>query len=345
MWIALFAFLAVSILAGCAVVNRLYVPPELEAAEINGAVPSIDSSSTDRLEITTWNVGYAGLGAESDFVYDLGEQRRPLNGELVDDNSAAIEAQLQAMQADIFLLQEVAEPSWLTHRRDVLGRIVAALPDHQRTFGPDVNMRFVPPPFNLRVGNAIFSRVPLSSAERRGLPLEPNFELGLFRKGYRMHIVRIDAERSWVIINIHLSSFDSEEDDVRGAQVAALLSFAEAEYARGNHVVIGGDWNLRLAETDFPHTSDPRFMFWVRDFPQDQVPQGWAWAIDPSVPTVRGAHQPYVPGENFTLVIDGFLVSPNVRVERVEATDLNFRHTDHHPVTAVFTAMSDRPTN
>lgn len=345
MLITSLAVLALCILAGCAAYNRFYVPPELESAEINGAVPAGASPALTRLAITTWNVGYAGMGAESDFVYDLGQQRRPLSGALVDRNLAAIEAQLQELSADIFLLQEVARPSWLTHRRDVLGGIVAALPEHQWTFGADVNIRFVPPPFGLQVGNAIFSRVPLTSAERRGLPLEPTFELGLFRKGYRMHIVRIDAERSWVIINIHLSAFDSEEDDVRGSQVAAVLTFAQAEYARGNHVVIGGDWNLRLTDMEFAHTSDPKFMFWVREFPLSRVPQGWSWAVDRRVPTVRGAHQPYVPGENFALVIDGFLVSPNVRVDRVETTDLQFRHTDHHPVSAVFTALSGGPSN
>ena len=32
------------------------------------------------------------------------------------------------------------------------------------------------------------------------------------------------------------------------------------------------------------------------------------------------------------LVIDGFILSPNVRLERVETQDLAFAHSDHNPV-------------
>ena len=279
------------------------------------------------------------MGAESDFIYDLGEQRRPLSGDLVEQNLSAITAQLSTIDSDVFLIQEAARPSWITYGREVLNPIADTLEGYEWSFGPDVDTRGLPGPLHVQVGNASFSRIDLSSFERRGLPLEPTFEFGVFRKGYRMHIARIGTEYQWVIINIHLSTFDSEDDDVRGAQVAALLQFAEAEYALGNRVVIGGDWNLRLTDTDFPDTSDERFLFWVRDFPQDKLPEGWKWAIDETTPPVRGAYQPYVAGENFTLVIDGFLVSPNVRVYDVDTLDLQFRHTDHHPVSARFSAL------
>ena len=151
-----------------------------------------------------------------------------------------------------------------------------------------------------------------------------------------MHILRIADGRQWVIINIHLSTFDTPEDDVRRQQVIALLDFARNEYARGNYVVIGGDWNLRLVENSFPNTTEERFKFWIRDFPQDLVPDGWRWAIDPAIPTVRTAYQPYVEGENFVLNIDGFLVSPNVGIQAVRGMDLEFMYSDHQPVTAEF---------
>lgn len=325
------------LLTGCAVANRFYIPPSLENAEItSGQGTNIQASS--RLSVVTWNIGYAGMGRDSDFVFDLGEQRRPLSGELVDLNLQAIQQRLPSLDADLYMLQEVAKPSWVTYQRDVLGGVTSALPEYDWIFGADIDTRYVPPPFGVKAGNMILSRLNLSSAERRGLPLEPNFKLGIFRKGYRMHIVRIDEQRSWVFINIHLSTFDSEEDDVRRKQVSALIEFAESEYEKGNHVVIGGDWNLRLTDTEFPHQTDDRFRFWIRDFPQELVPDGWRWAVDESVPTVRTAHQPYVKGDNYVLTIDGFLTSPNVNVLEVEGLDLNFEHTDHHPVQAVFEA-------
>ncbi|MBP7000255.1 endonuclease/exonuclease/phosphatase family protein [Amaricoccus sp.] len=333
-WLSLvLVLLGLSALLGCAAANRFYVPPAVEPVAVQraGAAPLPFSS---RLTLSTWNVGYAGMGRESDFVFDLGRQKRPLSASLVDKNLAGILEQVRKFDSDIILLQEGADPSWVNYRRDVIGAIAAALPGYSYIYSADVDTRGVPPPWNVRVGNATFSRISLSSAERRGLPLEPTFQLGVFRKSYRMLVARIGDGREWVIINIHLSTFDSAEDDVRRAQATALLAFAEAQYRAGRYVVIGGDWNLRLARNDFPNTTEERFKFWIRDFPSDLTPEGWSWAVDPMIPTVRTAYQPYVAGENYTLNIDGFLVSPNVRIESVAGLDLDFEFSDHQPVTA-----------
>ncbi|HTN60481.1 MAG TPA: endonuclease/exonuclease/phosphatase family protein, partial [Devosia sp.] len=232
---------------------------------------------------------------------------------------------------DIVLLQEVAKPSWNTYGHDVFGDVKAALADYGNSFAADIDTRFVPPPFRIQIGNGSFSRRAVLASELRGLPLEPEFEFGLFRKGYRMHILRLDGPIGWVIINIHLSAFDDAADAVRERQLAAVMTFAQAEYAAGRHVIIGGDWNMRLAPTNFPHRTDPRFLFWVRDFPQAALPQGWRLGVDPSRPTVRTANQPYRPGENYTLIIDGFMVSPNVEIVSVQTRDLGFIHSDHNP--------------
>lgn len=337
--VLLYIFLGLVALAvsGCAIANRFYVPPKLEGADVNRA-GALAVTSVDEIKIVTWNVGYAGMGEESDFVFDLGEQSRPLSASLVTKNLEGISSQLKGFDTDVLLLQEVAEPSWSTYGVDVLEAVRSALPGYDWIFGADVNTRYVPKPWNIQVGNAVFSRIQPSDAERRGLPLEPDFKLGVFRKGYRMHIIRINAERNWVIINIHLSTFDREEDDVRGKQVAELMAFAQQEFKSGNHVVIGGDWNLRLVENDFPNTTDEKYKFWIRDFPNNVVPEGWSWAVDATIPTVRTAHKPYVETENYVLTIDGFLVSPNVRISEVKGINLEFKHSDHNPVQAIFRA-------
>ncbi len=327
-----------ALLTGCAIANRFYVPPEFEAALISNANTEPRQANA-RISVVSWNIGYAGMGKDSDFIFDLGQQKRPLRADLVDANLKEIQQLLPQLDSDIYLLQEVAQPSWVTYQRDVLAGVLAALPDYEWTFGADVDTRYVPPPLNVQVGNMTLSRLALSSAERRGLPLEPNFEYGVFRKGYRMHIVRIDEKRSWIFINIHLSTFDTEAEDVRRKQVSALLAFAQSEFEKGNHVVIGGDWNLRLTDVEFPHQTEDKFLFWIRNFPKELVPTNWRWAVDPVVPTVRTAHQPYVAGDNYVLTIDGFLVSPNVAIVQAQGVDLNFEYTDHHPIRAVFEAV------
>ena len=317
--------------------NRFSTPAPLADAEFHAA-PGTGAPAGASLSVATWNIGYAGMGAEADFMMDLGEQTRPTDPALVDRNLASIQSEIASFGTDAIFVQEAAEPSYSTHRRDVVEGLRSVLPRYGWMYGAEVATRLIPPPLKASVGNMIFSQVAVASAERRALPLEPTFEYGAFRKGYRMHIARLAGPEKWVLVNVHLSTFDTLEHDVRSKQVDALLAFAQSEYAKGSRVVIGGDWNLRLADTDFPHTSEEKFLFWVRDFPQQKVPDGWQWAVDPSTPTVRGAHRPYTPGDNFTLIIDGFLVSPNVGVSSVKARDLGFEFTDHHPVIGEFVA-------
>jgi len=44
----------------------------------------------------------------------------------------------------------------------------------------------------------------------------------------------------------------------------------------------------------------------------------------------------YSRGENYTTIIDGFIVSPGVEVLEVSTTDLDFQPGDHQPVRARF---------
>ena len=110
----------------------------------------------------------------------------------------------------------------------------------------------MPPGLTSEIGNATFSRLSVISAETRALPLKPDFALGMFRKTHRMYVLRLEGPAQWVLINIHLSAFDDAIASVREKQLSAVLAFAEAEYSAGRHVVIGGDWNMRLAATEFP---------------------------------------------------------------------------------------------
>lgn len=324
--------------AGVVVVNRFQRPPAVESARVTGSAagPAVGAEGDDgTLRLVTWNVGYAGMGAEADFVADGGEQLRPASADLVRRNLAAVRRWVEGegAGADVYLFQEAALPSWNTHGVDVLAALTRALPGYARVFGADLRTRGLPPPWRIAVGNAVFSRRPVAGAERRGLPLEPEYVAGLFRKGYRMHVVRLAAAPGaarWVLVNVHLAAFD--DGAVRRRQLRAVLDFAVAEHRRGHRVVVGGDWNLRLADTAFPHRTAGEHLFWIRDFPPGLLPPGWHWAVDPAVPTVRTAHQPYVAGDNYVTVIDGFLLAPDVELLQVRGVDLGFAHTDHQPV-------------
>ena len=287
------------------------------------------------LQIVTWNIGYGSLGAGADFVADGGQNVRALGRRSITSAVDAIGETLGRLDADLVLLQEMAAAGFMTRGVDVKAGVLRALNRYRVAFWEDFSTTMVPPPFNLSNGLMTLACVAGAECTAQPLPQEPSFRLGILKKQYGALVTRIPVEdgREWVIMNIHLAAFD-DGGQVRSRQVSALLELAQAAYRSGAHVVIGGDWNLRLVDTAFPHETEEGHLWWIHDFPHETVPEGWTFGLDPSVPSVRTLHRPYEAGVNYVTVIDGFLVSPNVIVERVETLDLGFLHTDHHPVLA-----------
>ena len=66
----------------------------------------------DSVSILTWNVGYAGLGEESDFFMDGGKQVRAPSKAVVEKNMDGIVSTVKDLNADFTFLQEIeADPS------------------------------------------------------------------------------------------------------------------------------------------------------------------------------------------------------------------------------------------
>lgn len=317
-------------------VNRMRKDVEIEPV---GPVAAMPDLASDALSVTIWNLGYAGLGAESDFSVDGGKNYLPPSRKVTRKNLDGIKRELGAMNADVILLQETARASLLTRGADSVAGAAKALEGRDNAFSADFASLLMPPPFRSRHG--LFSSVNAGGARREivPLPLEPQFIMGMSRRLYHMHVVRLPTpDGDWTVINVHLSAFD-EGANVRLEQLRAVLKFAAAEYAKGNRVVIGGDWNYEFHRPNRPTTTAEKYLFWVHPFPYRELPDGWEVAIDKETPSVRTNERPYRKDENFTTVIDGFIISPNVRAESVKTRDLDFQFSDHQPVDAQFVAV------
>lgn len=288
------------------------------------------------ITILDWNIGYAGLGEGSDFIADGGKHLRAASRAMVEANLAGIRRTVGSADADLFLFQETAGPGFLTRGVDVLGGLREELTGYRSAFSADVSTRFLPRAWSLVHGPATFTRVEARPTEIVPLPQEPNRMGGFLPRRYHAQVTRLVlAGGPFVAINVHLSAFD-EGAKTRRTQLDSVLAYAKAEYERGAAVVLAGDWNLLLAETKFPHTTEQKYLFWVHPFPAEALPPGWRIAADPARPTVRTNERPYRRGENYTAVIDGFIVSPNVEVVNVTTIDLDFKHADHQPVQGRF---------
>ncbi len=276
------------------------------------------------IEVLSWNLGFGALGEGAEFYPDGGRWLIPSLRRDVVRYVQGIAAFLGKAGADLFLLQEAARPSAVNHRVDLLAAVEKSLPGRWRAWSPDVAIAFP----RVSVGLATFAPGPPASVQRLELPGQTRWQR------YHLLVTRFplaSGAGELVLANVHLSAFDPAAS-VRHRQLEAVTDFLRAEERRGAHVVLGGDWNLLLAETHFPHTTAQRHLSWLHPLPPTFPPLGWRLAADPRVASVRTLERPYVRGANYTAVIDGFLVSPNLTVLSVRTVDLGFRFSDHQPV-------------
>lgn len=293
------------------------------------------------ISVFNWNIGYAGLGEESDFIMDGGENLLPPSVEIVEKNMAGIQSILRQNKSDFYLIQEASEPDMLNLGVDVLGGVIEALPNNNWFFSYDFRTQFIPRSSAVKHGLATLTSLKTDPVKLIRLPNEPTRLQGLLQRQYHIQAREFTdlGGHPWVIMNIHLSAFD-EGGNIRVQQFENLLEIAREYYEDGKYVVIGGDWNMQLMPTDFPHTTKEKDLFWLKVLPKEKLPSGWQLVFDANVATIRTNERPFIKGENYTTIIDGFLVSPNVEVLSVQGIDTNFQYTDHQPVLAKFTSRS-----
>ena len=146
-----------------------------------------------------------------------------------------------------------------------------------------------------------------------------------------------NSHKNLVFVNLHLSAFD-KGGKLRKKQLDYLKKFIVKEYNSGNYVIVGGDWNNMMPGISINHfkfTTPMKYLDIYISIPENWAPTGWQWAFDPNTPSLRSDEKSYVKGENFTTIIDGFLVSPNIDIVSVETFDPGFKNSDHNPVKIV----------
>ena len=122
-----------------------------------------------------------------------------------------------------------------------------------------------------------------------------------------------------------------------------LKTVLEREYAAGNYVIAGGDFNQDLIGDLNKFETNQRVPEWVSTYDPADIPEHFSIIADKnsSVGSCRGADVKWERGKTYTCVIDGFIVSDNVRVDTVEIIDTDFAYSDHNPVKMTFSFVVD----
>ena len=134
-----------------------------------------------------------------------------------------------------------------------------------------------------------------------------------------------------VIINAHLSAYD-EGGVIRREQLEFLNTILAEENTAGNYVIVGGDFNHDIASSSELWESDFKKPEWVYQLNNDNLADNYRFVSANNAPTCRATDTPYVKGETYTVVIDGFICSDNIESISIENIDTDFMYSDHNPV-------------
>lgn len=341
----IFILLAVVLLGGAYIGYMIftdYKPEEKITLEIENN--KIDKIQTDKeVSITTFNIGYGTMDDTVDFFMDGGKMSRGVSKEKTLENMDGIINILKDLNSDILFLQEVDVKATRSYKINELQLLKDNFSDYSNTFAINYKVPWVPIPLSnphgqVLAGLTTFSRYNISEAIRHDLPGKSSFfvQLGDLDRAMAVHRMPTENGKELVAINAHLSAYD-EGGLIRKVQLGYIKTILEEEYAKGNYVIIGGDWNQQIPGTnamDFPTIEE--WPDWLQDIPEDFVPKGYTWAYDKTVGTSRTVATSYTEGENLLSVIDGFLVSDNIEVISTVGSNESFKYSDHNPVTITF---------
>lgn len=336
--------LALVIAAGglcVAIIATEYNPEDEETIAIQGE-GSKEYVYGEPLRVLTWNVGYCGLGAQEDFFMDGGKEVFPSSKQAVEDNLTAIETYLQLSDADAIFLQEVDQNATRTGYIDEVASFRSVLDGYASAFANNFKVLFVPypiPPMGHEdAGILTFSKFAMTDATRIQLPCPFTGieKIGNLKRCLLVSRVPIaNSDKELVLINLHLEAYDSGEGKI--AQTKMLAEVMEAEYAKGNYVVVGGDFNQVFDTVDDSMYPAVDGNSWVPGkVDTSMFGSKWTFLMDTTHPTCRALTKPYTdvsPDEDFQFfMIDGFIISNNIQAESIETKDLGFANSDHNPV-------------
>lgn len=313
-----------------------YQPEEIIQLEANKELSQ--KLDKDSLVLYIWNIGYAGLGEESDFFMDGGEMMRSSKS-VTEKNFNGIKNTVSKWEdADFILLQEVDEVAKRSYRVNQFDGIQAVLStDFNGVFAYNYKANFVPKPFlnpygKVFAGLASFGKYGTNELVRYQFPGNFGWPKSIFFLDRCFLVQRVPYNnKEVVVINTHNSAYD--DGSLKAGQMEYLKAFVTKEYEQGNYVIVGGDWNQCPPGYDcYNGTSAEEIGYTQSSVAVDYMPQGWKWAFDGNVRTNRKLEAPYDALKTFTTIIDFYLLSPNIEIKKVEGQDLDFKYSDHQPV-------------
>lgn len=335
----------------------IYVACQYDRIEDNLIVPTTNNQAryveqNGVYTIVTYNIGFGAYTQEFDFFMDSGEM---LDGtkvsgkgstakdkETVLTNTSGVISGVTGGDYDFLMFQEVDTDSTRSHHVNQYFMLSEAFGDVRgSTFASNFHSAYLLYPFHdphgrSNAGLATFSKYNIANNVRRQYPVDTGFGKYFdLDRCFVMSSIPLSNGKSLTLINSHMSAYD-KGGKIREQQLALLNRVLAEEAEKGNYVVVGGDFNHDIADSINLFTTGQKVPEWVFKLTNDDLTSGYKFATANNVPTCRSTDMPYTKDVNYTVVVDGFIVSDNIEVKWVRNIDTDFTYSDHNPVEMSF---------
>lgn len=303
--------------------------------------------------ISTFNIGFGAYTHDFSFFMDSGEffDGTQVSGkwstakdkQTVLTNTNGVINEVKKLNADFMFFQEVDEDGDRSHHVNQLMALQTSFADFASVYAQNFHTAKLLYPFNdphgkTNAGIVTLSNKKIAKAVRRSFPVDESFPNKFFDldRCFSLSYIPVDGSDKYLcLINVHASAYD-EGGVIRKQQMQMLNQVMTAEKDAGNYVVVGGDFNHDIADSHNAFATQMKKPGWVFEMSNNDLADGFRFATAKNAPTCRSTDVAYTKGVNYTVVVDGFILSDNVESISVQNIDLDFKYSDHNPVVLKF---------
>ena len=329
--------------------------------QLNNNKVDKELSTNNKYSVMTYNLGFGAYSPDFDFFMDEGELKdgtkvKGTRGTAIDKKHVedSINGALKISKetdATFNFFQEVDTNSTRSYHINQYQLAKSYLEDRQSTFAKNFHSAYLLYPFNdphgkVNSGIATFSKYEIENATRYSFEVSKDFSKFFdLDRCFSVSYVNVSNGKKLALINLHMSAYD-KGGVIRAKQMKQLERFLSGLREKEYYVIAGGDFNHDLLTYNPEHSyTEESLPFanetieikpdWVSFFfnkdGTSEMPEGFKIVAADNAPTCRSADMIWKKGENFVTTIDGFIVSDNIEVTKIENLDNDFAYSDHQP--------------
>ena len=361
--LALVIVLAAYIIYLYASYHRIPDNQELQVEEISQNTEAGNELTTEKnYSALTYNIGFGAYTPDFSFFMDGGKSSWAKSKDSVKETIKGAGELVASKDPDFALVQEIDLDATRSYHVNEYSILKENIPAYNCVFAQNYDSAFLFYPFTQphgksKAGLALFSKYPITGSLRRSFPISTSFTKFFdLDRCYSISRVPVDNGKELVIFELHMSAYGNS-DAIREGQIRMLSEDMQKEYEAGNYVICGGDFNHDLkaadtqskasdasnnTQTDSGDSAEPES--WAYPFPRSELPEHFSFCLDQLSEeeknnlwnSARNADMEYVPGETYTVTLDGFIISDNVECTKYENVNTGYSYSDHDPVYMAF---------